>query len=484
MQAISWDDALALSSEAEPRRSERLQGKPRLRWGMTTKENRGAKASKERQPDEKDLEGANDQTSSSEPIQANAREDELDPYETKKLWEETHHPPTVLVEMDEQSRNRYVEGYKKDISFRRRWEEKSNSSSWDAASRYFKDDQGLLYFRDADFHARLCIPKSERLAILRAAHKSPYLTAHAGAEKLWEYLSSRFYWPRMKTDILEFCASCDVCQKTKPDNFRRYGKLLPHAIPTRPYESISMDFIVNLPWSDECNAILVIVDHLTKHAQFIPTTTGLNAKGFAALFVKHVACRFGLPANIVTDRDPRWTSIFWREVASYLKTEMLLGSSHHPQHDGQTEIVNRQLETMLRAYVSEDRNSWSEWLPLLQHAYNSRTHGAMGEAPYFLLYGFTPKGTLDVSEGDLKSVDRAKETQEFIRELAMHRESARRAIARVQQKQAAWYNKGRKVLEFEAGDLVLVNPHSLEWVESKGEGAKLVQRWIGPFEVQ
>ena len=74
--------------------------------------------------------------------------------------------------------------------------------------------------------------------------------------------------------------------------------------------------------------------------------------------------------------------------------------------------------------------------------------------------------------------------QEFVQEMAMHRESARRAIARSQQKQAAWYNKGRKALEFEAGDLVLLNPHSLEWVESKGEGAKLVQRWIGPFEIQ
>lgn len=66
----------------------------------------------------------------------------------------------------------------------------------------------------------------------------------------------------------------------------------------------------------------------------------------------------------------------------------------------------------------------------------------------------------------------------------MHRESARRAIARQQQKQAAWYNKGRKDLDFSAGDLVLVNPHLLEWIESKGGGAKLVQRWIGPFEVQ
>ena len=172
----------------------------------------------------------------------------------------------------------------------------------------------------------------------------------------------------MKKDVLLFCASCDVCQKTKPSNFNRYGRLRPHSIPSRPYESVSMDLIVNLPWSEGFNAILVVVDRLSKHAQFVPTTTGLNAQGFAALFLKHVICRFGIPSNIVSDRDPRWTSEFWKEVARLVRTEMLLSSSHHPQHDGQTEIVNRQLETMLRAYVAEDRTTWAEWLPLLEHA--------------------------------------------------------------------------------------------------------------------
>ncbi|KAK0184063.1 hypothetical protein F5146DRAFT_880673, partial [Armillaria mellea] len=65
-----------------------------------------------------------------------------------------------------------------------------------------------------------------------------------------------------------------------------------------------------------------------------------------------------------------------------------------------------------------------------------------------------------------------------------HRESARLAIACAQETQAKYYNKGCKVIpELEPGTLVLVNPHSLEWKESKGKGAKLVQRWIGPFEI-
>lgn len=491
-----WEEVLSKTVLTGNRRSERLASRVRNDepsatgdGGASTATEPSTRTSKGIEPSDVNVAAPTglppESESSIEPSKEQTEESDEDPYKARLMWEATHRPPTILVEMSEDARNRYIKGYQKDVTFRTRWHSRSDDSeSWDPANRFFKDTDGLLYFRDADFHARLCVPQSERNSVLRTAHESPYLTAHAGPEKLWEYLRLRYYWPRMKTDVLEFCSSCDICQKTKPANFHKYGKLLPHSIPTRPYESISMDLIVNLPWSQDCNAILVFVDRFTKHAQFIPMTTGLNAKGFAMLFVKHIACKFGLPANIVTDRDPRWTSIFWREVAELLKTEMLLASSHHPQHDGQTEIVNRQLETMLRAYVKDDRESWCDWVHLLEHAYNSRTHGATGSSPYFLLYGFESRGPTDVTESNVAALNRSKETKDFLLEFSMHRESARRAIARAQAKQANSFNKGRKSLDFEPGDLVLVNPHSLEWIESQGEGKKLVQRWIGPFEVQ
>ena len=151
----------------------------------------------------------------------------------------------------------------------------------------------------------------------------------------------------MKTDIIRFVQSCDICQKVKHPNFNKYRYLIPNPIPSRPYQSISMDFIVNLPWSEGYNTIYVTVDRLTKHGIFMPTTTGLDAEDFGALFVKKIACRFGLPDSIICDRDPHWTSDFWKGVAKYLRTKMSLSSSHHPQHDGQTEIVNRLLEVMI-----------------------------------------------------------------------------------------------------------------------------------------
>lgn len=101
-----------------------------------------------------------------------------------------------------------------------------------------------------------------------------------------------------------------------------------------------------------------------------------------------------------------------------------------------------------------------------------------------LLYGFKTRGPTDAISDSLLQVPRDKETKAYLESLAMHCKSARRAIARAQVKQSDTYNRGRKEIEFNEGDLVLVNPHLLEWVESKGEGAKLIQHWIRPFEVQ
>ena len=393
--------------------------------------------------------------------------------------------------MDPEFIKDWVKDYEFDQSFSTIWkDEKREIDNWKQDGQFLKDQRGLLFFLDEDYQPRLCVPKAKRNLLLREAHENPLESAHAGPERLWQKLSQKFYWKRMKADILEYCKSCDACQKTKFGNFNKFGFLIPNPIPSRPYQSIAMDFIVNLPWSNNFNAIFVVVDRLTKQGTFIPCTTGLTAEEFAELFVRHIVCRFGLPDSIISDRDPRWTSDFWKGVARFLKTKMALSSAHHPQHDGQTEILNRLLTTMLRAYVADDLSDWSVWLHILEFAYNNSIHGSTGASPNFLMYGFQPKSPLDFLLP--KDSPRAKsatyslipEARNFLEALAMHRDSARRAIAKAQDEQASQYNKGRKpVPDFKKGDRVLVNPHSLDWIDAKGGGVKLKQRWIGPFEI-
>ena len=121
----------------------------------------------------------------------------------------------------------------------------------------------------------------------------------------------------------------------------------------------------------------------------------MDTTQFAKLFVESVVLKYGVPTHLISDRDPRWTSAFWRAVAKELGIHLSLSSAHHPQHDGQTEAVNQTLETMLRAYVHADRSAWAKWLPLVCHAYNSSHHSATGYTPHFLLYGMEASTDLD-----------------------------------------------------------------------------------------
>lgn len=409
-----------------------------------------------------------------------------DPFTEKQRWEQLHKQDIPLLHLNEEWRKAFKEGYSEDSWLKPRMEQdtapESQNPEWYAGSRIVLDEQGMVFFRDADFKPKLYIPPRLRQTILTEAHEGPATTAHAGIAKLWLRLNERFYWPKMKKDVVRFCESCDVCQKTKDDPVAKYGKLLPHSIPTFPYQSVSMDLIAGLPWSEGANAILVVVCRLTKHAQFIPTNTGLSTENFALLFIREVVRRFGVPEEIISDRDPRWTAGFWKEVAKGLKTKMSLSSSHHPQHDGQTERMNRTLETMLRAYVVTDKTSWAQWLPVLEFSYNSNVAGSTEESPFMLLYGYQPRCTLDVlmpARGGMARMD----SSVFAEDLYMRRQAARQAIAKAQLDQTRYRNAKRRHLELAQGDLVLVKPHRLEWKEAKGEGRKLVQRAIGPFEV-
>ena len=263
---------------------------------------------------------------------------------TAEYWGATNPPPTIHLAMSEEMKAQWKSAYLEDPMFKNI--ARSRDSRYEELGpgrQFFVDQDRMIFFNNEDYQPRLCVPVSQRNFILRESHENPLESAHAGPERLWHSLSSRFYWKRMKLDIIKFCKSCDVCQKTKSSNFTKFGMLIPNPIPARPYQSISMDFVVNLPWSDGYKAIYVVVDRLTKHASFIPTSTGLDAEGFALLFVRVIACRFGLPESIITDRDPRWSSDFWMGVAKALGTRMSLSSSHHPQHDGQTEVVNKRV---------------------------------------------------------------------------------------------------------------------------------------------
>jgi hypothetical protein len=177
------------------------------------------------------------------------------------------------------------------------------------------------------------------------------------------------------------------------------GLLQPLPIPTQVWTEVSMDFIEGLPHSQRRNVIMVVVDRLSKYAHFIPLTYPYTVVSIAKLFLDNVFKLHGLPKSIVNDRDPIFTSNFWRDLFCLSGTDLLMSSAYHPQTDGQTEIMNKGFEGYLRSFIGDRPKDWMQWLYLAEWAYNTSEHTSTRLTPFEVVYGYQPPRLLPYEPG-------------------------------------------------------------------------------------
>jgi hypothetical protein len=203
-------------------------------------------------------------------------------------------------------------------------------------------------------------------------------------------VQQHYYWPQMHADVEAYVRTCLVCQQDKVEQHCSAGLLEPLPIAERPWESVSMDFIVALPKSDGFGSIMVVVDRFSKYGTFIPTSADCKVDEAARLFFKNVVKLWGVPKSIISDRDPRFTGKFWRELFKLLGTDLNFSTSFHPQSDGQTERVNALLEQYLRHYVSAHQRDWAKLLDIAQFSYNLQRSEATSKSPFEVVMGQQP----------------------------------------------------------------------------------------------
>ncbi|OIW01931.1 hypothetical protein TanjilG_14164 [Lupinus angustifolius] len=160
-----------------------------------------------------------------------------------------------------------------------------------------------------------------------------------------------FYWEGIKSDIKRFVEECNICQSNNYSTLALGGLLQAFPIPTQVRTDISMDFIGGLPRVQGKDTIFVVVDRLTKYVHFFSLDHPFSAKEVAAMFVTGVVKLHGFPSTIVSDRDPMFLSSFWKELFNLADTHLKYNTAYHTQMDGQTEVVNRYLETYPRCFV-------------------------------------------------------------------------------------------------------------------------------------
>ena len=160
----------------------------------------------------------------------------------------------------------------------------------------------------------MCVPSDPIIqkAVLAEAHSSPF-SIHPGSTKMYRDLKENFWWNGMKRDVAEYVGKCLTCQQVKIEHQRASGLLQQLDIPVWKWEDITMDFVTSLPKTFRKNdAIWVVVDRLTKSAHFLAIREGYSVDKLAHIFQQEIVRLHGTPVSIVSDRDPRFTSRFWK----------------------------------------------------------------------------------------------------------------------------------------------------------------------------
>lgn len=332
------------------------------------------------------------------------------------------------------------------------------------------------------YKGRWCVPqKCEELKqkIMSEGHNTTY-SVHPGGDKLYKDLKKMFWWPGMKRAVAEFVSKCLTCQKVKSEHKRPQGKIQPLDIPTWKWDSISMDFVVALPRSrGGNNTIWVIVDRLTKTARFIPMKDTWSMEALAKAYVKNVIRLHGVPTSIVSDRDSRFLSNFWKKVQEAFGSELLMSTAFHPATDGQTERTIQTLEDMLRACALEYQGSWEDHLDLIEFSYNNSYHASIKMAPFEALYGRKCRNPLcwnDISETVVLGPEMIQETVDQVRFI-------QEKIKAAQDRQKSYADQKRRDENYEVGEKVLLKVSPMKGVMRFGKKGKLSPKFIGPYEI-
>ncbi|GJS30173.1 putative reverse transcriptase domain-containing protein [Tanacetum coccineum] len=335
---------------------------------------------------------------------------------------------------------------------------------------------GIRYFEN-----RVWLPLFGGLRdlIMHESHKSKY-SIHPGSDKMYQDLKKLYWWPNMKADIATYVSKCLTCAKVKVEHQRPSGLLQQPEIPEWKWERITMDFVTGLPrTSSGYDSIWVIVDRLTKSAHFLPMKKTDSMEKLTQQYLKEVVCRHGVPLSIISDRDSRFASGFWRSLQNALGTNLNMSTAYHPETDGQSERTIQTLEDMLRACVIDFGGSWDRHLPLVEFSYNNSYHASIKAAPFEALYGRKCRSPVcwnEVGDSQLTGPELIRETTEKIIQIKNRLLTAR-------SRQKSYADVRRKPMEFNVGDMVMLKVSPWKGVIRFGKRGKLSPRYVGPFKI-
>ncbi|GKE70985.1 putative reverse transcriptase domain-containing protein [Tanacetum coccineum] len=314
---------------------------------------------------------------------------------------------------------------------------------------------------------------------MHESHKSKY-SIYPGSDMMYQDLKKLYWWPNIKAENATYVSKCLTCAKVKVKYHNPSSLLVQPEIPQWKWENITMDFVTKLPkTATGQDTIWVIVDRLTKSAHFLPIREDDTLEKLKRQYLKEVVSTHGVPVSIISDRDGRFTSHFWKTLNKALGTRLDMSTAYHPQTDGQIERTIQMLEDMLRACVLDFGKGWDKHLPLVEFSYNNSYHTSIKAAPFEALYGRkfrSPICWAEVGDRQLTSPEIIHKTTEKIVQIKSRIQAAR-------DRQKSYADVRQKPLEFQIEDKVMLKVSPWKGVIRFGKRGKLNPRYIVPFKI-
>nr|GEX25803.1 putative reverse transcriptase domain-containing protein [Tanacetum cinerariifolium] len=288
-----------------------------------------------------------------------------------------------------------------------------------------------------------------RALIMHESHKSKY-SIHPRLDKMYQDLKRQYWWPNVKAEIATYVSKCLTCAKVKIEYQKPSGLLVQPEIPQWKWENITMDFVTKLPkTATGQDTIWVIVDRLTKSAHFLPMKEDDTLEKLTRQYLKEVVLRHGVPVSIISDRDGRFTSHFWKSLNKALGTRLDMSTAYNPETDGQSERTIQTLEDIIKAALFE------------------AFYGRKCRSPIYWA---------KVGDRQLDGPEIIHETTEKIVQIKSRIQTAR-------DRQKSYTDVRRKPLKFQVGDKVMLKVSPWKQVIRFGKQGKLNPRYIKPFKI-
>ncbi|HVW99810.1 MAG TPA: reverse transcriptase domain-containing protein, partial [Candidatus Babeliaceae bacterium] len=338
----------------------------------------------------------------------------------------------------------------------------------------WKQENGITY-RDGLIVVNY---KDLQLEILKSVHDSP-IAGHPGQAKTKELITRNFWWSGLSQMVNKYVNGCRTCQKNKVFPQKPQGELNPNSVPDRPFQRITVDFIVKLPLSQGFDSIMVVTDRLTKRIYAIPCNETIDAEGTAQLFKDNVWRHEGFPEDMISDRGPQFIAKFMQHLCKLLGIKQNISSAYHPQTDGQTERTNQEIEAYLRMFVNWHQNDWSSWLSIAEFSYNNRVHSSTGFSPFFATKGYHVQSGITPSSNNSLNKEE-KRAQTFAETMAKIHQETRTAMEKANEDMKRYYDRKHKLEEYQVGDKVWLDMKDINTGRPK---KKLDILREGPFKI-